>query len=140
MKPIQPATHGSVASLLIFLHKIGSITTAWFFERRPSWIRIKNPLTASAESMAGSQSTGTIPTSRWATSDCGHLPMAARWCRFWRSEVRRFSKRTEQVITAQSPEAREGAGIAYDVALGRTIIFGRENRAVLKSDTWELSP
>jgi hypothetical protein len=44
------------------------------------------------------------------------------------------------VITAQSPGAREGAGIAYDVALGRTIIFGGENRAVPKSDTWELSP
>jgi hypothetical protein len=46
----------------------------------------------------------------------------------------------EQLITAQSPGPREGAGIAFDVALGRTIIFGGQNREVPKDDTWELTP
>ena len=46
----------------------------------------------------------------------------------------------EQLVTARSPDPREGAGMVYDVALGRTIVFGGMNSGVPLSDTWELSP
>lgn len=47
----------------------------------------------------------------------------------------------EQLITAQSPTPREGAGMVYDVErLGRTILFGGASRGVPVGDTWELTP
>jgi hypothetical protein len=35
---------------------------------------------------------------------------------------------------------REGAGIAYDVALGHAIIFGGQDGNLLLNDTWEFTP
>ena len=46
----------------------------------------------------------------------------------------------KQVLTAQSPSPREGAGIAWDAALGRVILFGGGDNNSLFSDTWELVP
>ena len=46
----------------------------------------------------------------------------------------------KQVLTAQSPPAREGAGMAYDPSLGHVIIFGGQNSEVPLGDTWELVP
>jgi hypothetical protein len=46
----------------------------------------------------------------------------------------------KQLLTTQSPAAREGAGIAYDPASGHVIIFGGENSNVTINDTWELIP
>jgi hypothetical protein len=45
-----------------------------------------------------------------------------------------------QLHTTQSPPPREGAGIAYDPALGHVIIFGGQNSDTLLNDTWELIP
>src|SRR6266513_3056176 len=44
-----------------------------------------------------------------------------------------------QLSTQHSPPAREGAGMAYDVALGRVILFGGQNNSGNFNDTWELS-
>src|SRR5438067_3460146 len=44
-----------------------------------------------------------------------------------------------QLSTQHSPPAREGAGMAYDVALGRVILFGGQNNRGNFNDTWELS-
>ena len=42
--------------------------------------------------------------------------------------------------TAQSPPAREAAGMAYDAALNRVILFGGQvNENVYFNDTWELT-
>jgi hypothetical protein len=46
----------------------------------------------------------------------------------------------EQLFPSQSPGPREGAGIAYDRNLGRTIVFGGQNHEVPVGDTWELVP
>jgi len=46
----------------------------------------------------------------------------------------------EQLLPSQSPGPREGAGIAYDRNLGRTIVFGGQNHEVPVGDTWELLP
>ena len=46
----------------------------------------------------------------------------------------------KQVVTTQSPPAREGAGMAYDPTLGHVIIFGGQNSEVPLGDTWELVP
>ena len=46
----------------------------------------------------------------------------------------------EQLVTAQSPEAREGFGMAYDKALGRIIIFGGQDHESPLGDTWQLVP
>ena len=46
----------------------------------------------------------------------------------------------KQLLTTQSPPAREGAGIAYDPASGHVIVFGGENSNVTINDTWELIP
>jgi Galactose oxidase, central domain len=40
--------------------------------------------------------------------------------------------------TAQSPPAREGAGMAYDTALDRVVLFGGQNNNGLFNDTWAL--
>src|SRR5438132_1319812 len=45
-----------------------------------------------------------------------------------------------QLSTAQSPPAREGAGITYDAALDRVILFGGQDTNESFNDTWELSP
>ena len=42
--------------------------------------------------------------------------------------------------TPQSPPAREGAGMAYDAALQRVILFGGQDNNGYFNDTWELSP
>jgi hypothetical protein len=45
-----------------------------------------------------------------------------------------------QLFTAQSPPAREGAGMTYDGALHRVILFaGQDNNGNL-NDTWEFIP
>jgi len=44
------------------------------------------------------------------------------------------------LFPTQSPPAREGAGMAYDEALGHVILFGGQNGNVLLNDTWELRP
>jgi hypothetical protein len=44
-----------------------------------------------------------------------------------------------QLFPAQSPPAREGAGMAYDAALDRVILFGGEDNKVPLNDTWELT-
>jgi hypothetical protein len=46
----------------------------------------------------------------------------------------------KQLVTTQSPPAREGAGIAYDHALHRVVIFGGQNSDTPLNDTWELIP
>ena len=46
----------------------------------------------------------------------------------------------KQLLTSQSPPAREGAGSAYDPASGHVIIFGGQNSEVPLNDTWELIP
>src|SRR5204863_7727610 len=43
-----------------------------------------------------------------------------------------------QMSTQQSPPAREGAGMAYDVALDRVILFGGQDNNGNFNDTWEL--
>ena len=43
-----------------------------------------------------------------------------------------------QLSTQHSPPAREGAGMAYDVALGRVILFGGQDNSGYFNDTWEL--
>src|SRR5947207_629484 len=42
--------------------------------------------------------------------------------------------------TAQSPPAREGAGMTYDTALQRVILFGGQDNNGYFNDTWELIP
>jgi len=46
----------------------------------------------------------------------------------------------KQVVTTQSPPAREGAGMAYEPTLGHVIVFGGQNSEVPLGDTWELVP
>jgi len=43
-----------------------------------------------------------------------------------------------QMSTGHSPPAREGAGMAYDAALGRIILFGGQDNNGFFNDTWEL--
>jgi galactose oxidase-like protein len=43
-----------------------------------------------------------------------------------------------QLSPSQSPPAREGAGMTYDAALGRIILFGGQHNNVYVNDTWEL--
>jgi Galactose oxidase, central domain len=43
-----------------------------------------------------------------------------------------------QLSTALSPPAREGAGMAYDAALHRVILFGGQDNNGYFNDTWEL--
>ena len=43
-----------------------------------------------------------------------------------------------QLSTQQSPPAREGAGMTYDAALHRVILFGGQNNNGYFNDTWEL--
>jgi hypothetical protein len=43
-----------------------------------------------------------------------------------------------QLSTAQSPPAREGAGMTYDAALHRVILFGGQDNNGSFNDTWEL--
>ena len=43
-----------------------------------------------------------------------------------------------QLSTQQSPPAREGAGMAYDAALQRVILFGGQDNNGNFNDTWEL--
>src|SRR4029078_11201247 len=45
-----------------------------------------------------------------------------------------------RLSTAQSPPAREGAGMTYDAALGRVILFGGQDNNGFFNDTWELIP
>jgi hypothetical protein len=45
-----------------------------------------------------------------------------------------------QLSTQQSPPAREGAGMAYDAALQRVILFGGQDNNGNFNDTWELIP
>ena len=42
--------------------------------------------------------------------------------------------------TVQSPPAREGAGMSYDAALHRVILFGGQDNNGYFNDTWELVP
>jgi hypothetical protein len=42
------------------------------------------------------------------------------------------------LATAQSPPAREGAGMTYDAALHRVILFGGQDNNASFNDTWEL--
>ena len=42
--------------------------------------------------------------------------------------------------TLQSPPAREGAGMTYDAALHRVILFGGQDNNGYFNDTWELIP
>jgi len=42
--------------------------------------------------------------------------------------------------TVQSPPAREGAGMTYDAALDRVILFGGQDNNGYFNDTWELVP
>jgi hypothetical protein len=46
----------------------------------------------------------------------------------------------EQLLPSQSPDPREGAGIAYDRSLGRTIVFGGQNHELPVGDTRALLP
>jgi N-acetylneuraminic acid mutarotase len=43
-----------------------------------------------------------------------------------------------RLLTAHSPAAREGAGMAYDAALQRVILFGGQDNNGYFNDTWEL--
>ena len=43
-----------------------------------------------------------------------------------------------RLFPAQSPPAREGAGMAYDPILGHVILFGGQDNNKLFNDTWEL--
>src|SRR5438093_10723451 len=43
-----------------------------------------------------------------------------------------------QLSTAQSPPAREGAGMTYNAALHRVILFGGQDNNGYFNDTWEL--
>jgi len=45
-----------------------------------------------------------------------------------------------RLSTAQSPPAREGAGMTYDAALQRAILFGGQDNNGFFNDTWELIP
>lgn len=45
-----------------------------------------------------------------------------------------------QLSTAHSPPAREGAGMTYDTALDRVILFGGQDNNGYFNDTWELIP
>ena len=51
-----------------------------------------------------------------------------------------FRLNWRQLLTTQSPPAREGAGIAYDHALHRVVIFGGQNSDAYLNDTWEFIP
>jgi hypothetical protein len=44
------------------------------------------------------------------------------------------------LTTAQSPPAREGAGMTYDEALHRVILFGGQDNNGYFNDIWELVP
>jgi hypothetical protein len=44
-----------------------------------------------------------------------------------------------ELSPSQSPPAREGAGMAYDDALQRVILFGGEHNNVFVNDTWQLN-
>lgn len=44
-----------------------------------------------------------------------------------------------QLSPSQSPPAREGAGMTYDAALQRVILFGGQQNNAYFNDTWELS-
>jgi Galactose oxidase, central domain len=46
----------------------------------------------------------------------------------------------KQLVTTQSPPAREGASIAYDSALRHVILFGGQNSDTPLNDTWEFIP
>ena len=46
----------------------------------------------------------------------------------------------KQLVTKQSPPAREGAGMAYSPSLGHVIVFGGQNSEVPLGDTWDLVP
>jgi len=46
----------------------------------------------------------------------------------------------KQLLTSQSPPAREGAGMAYDEALGHAIVFGGQDATSLFNDIRELIP
>ncbi|MBO0694644.1 MAG: hypothetical protein J2P56_00935 [Verrucomicrobia bacterium] len=45
-----------------------------------------------------------------------------------------------RLFPAHSPPAREGAGMTYDAALDRVILFGGQDTNGYFGDTWELSP
>ena len=45
-----------------------------------------------------------------------------------------------QLFPVQSPPAREGAGMTYDAALHRVILFGGQDNNGYFNDTWELIP
>src|SRR5204863_9911055 len=45
-----------------------------------------------------------------------------------------------RLSTAQSPPAREGAGMTYDAALQHVILFGGQDNNGSFNDTWELNP
>jgi len=45
-----------------------------------------------------------------------------------------------QLSIAHSPPAREGAGMSYDAALHRVILFGGQDNNGYFNDTWELVP
>lgn len=45
-----------------------------------------------------------------------------------------------QLTPGQSPPAREGYGMAWDPAIGHTVIFGGQSGASFLGDTWELTP
>ena len=45
-----------------------------------------------------------------------------------------------QLFTAHSPPAREGAGMTYDTALDRVILFGGQDNNGYFNDTWEIIP
>jgi hypothetical protein len=45
-----------------------------------------------------------------------------------------------QLSPVQSPPAREGAGMSYDAALQRVILFGGQDNNGYFNDTWELIP
>jgi hypothetical protein len=44
------------------------------------------------------------------------------------------------LASSQRPPAREGAGMAYDSALGQVILFGGQDNNTYFNDTWELLP
>src|SRR5262249_31016926 len=43
-----------------------------------------------------------------------------------------------QLFPSQAPPAREGAGVTYDAALQRVILFGGQQNNIYFNDTWEL--
>lgn len=51
-----------------------------------------------------------------------------------------LGKTWKNIQVANSPLAREGAGAAFDEALGQSIIFGGQNASVYLNDTWKLTP